>query len=73
MTEASVTVRDARADDAGAIAAFNAAMALASEHKTLDPALLRAGVDAVFADAGHGFYLVAEVDGRVAACLMITY
>jgi ribosomal protein S18 acetylase RimI-like enzyme len=69
----SITLRDARSGDAEAIARFNAAMALETEHKRLDPASLRAGVGAVIADPRHGFYLVAESGGETAGCLMITY
>ena len=70
---ATVAIRGARSDDAADIARFNAAMAVETEARTLDPATLRAGVDAVLADPAHGFYLVAEADGAVVACLMITY
>ena len=48
-------------------------MALETEGKTLDEPLIREGVDAVFADAGKGFYLVAETEGRVVGSLLITY
>ena len=68
-----IQVRPARAADADDIARFNLAMAQETEGKALDPAKLRAGVDAVFADSRHGFYLVAEVDGANVGCLMITY
>ena len=68
-----IIVRPARADDAGDIARFNLAMAQETEAKALDPGRLRAGVDAVLADARHGFYLVAEIDGANAGCLMVTY
>ncbi|HSE12189.1 MAG TPA: hypothetical protein VLB69_06115, partial [Rudaea sp.] len=71
--EADVLVRPARVEDAGDIARFNAAMARETEGKALDLARLRAGVDAVRADARHGFYLVAEAGGENAGCLMITY
>jgi len=70
---AQILVRPARRDDAADIARFNAAMALETEHKLLDAATLRAGVDAVFATPGHGFYLVAENHGTTAGCLMVTY
>lgn len=72
-SSSDVIVRAAAPRDAADIARFNAAMALETEHKALDPATLRAGVDAVLADPRHGFYLVAECDGAVAGCLMITY
>ena len=71
--QAAVFIRPARTADAGDIARFNAAMAQETEGKALDPVTLRAGVDAVLADARHGFYLVAEADGANAGCLMITY
>jgi len=75
MSDPSTTplIRAAQRGDAAAIARFNAAMAAETESIALDPATLRAGVEAVLDDPRHGFYLVAEVDGAVAACLMITY
>ena len=69
----SPTVRSATAADIDVIVQFNAAMASETEAKTLDPAALRAGVAAVFAEARRGFYLIAENAGEVAGCLMITY
>ena len=71
--EQGILVRPARIEDARDNARFNAAMAQETEGKALDPPTLRAGVDAVLADARHGFYLVAELDGANAGCLMITY
>lgn len=58
--------------DAAIIADFNQAMALETEQRQLDPARLRAGVEAVFADPARGHYRVAEVDGEVVACLLVT-
>ena len=69
----SPIVRNATAADIDVIVQFNAAMALETEAKTLDPTVLRAGVAAVFAEPRRGFYLVAECAGEVAGCLMITY
>lgn len=66
-------IRTAAAADAPVIAAFNLAMARETEHLELDPARLRAGVEAVLADAAKGFYLVAESGGRVVGQLMITF
>lgn len=68
------TTRPAQSDDAEAIARFNQAMALETEHKTLDPATLRRGVQRLFDEPSHGRYLVAESEqGEVVGCLMITY
>ena len=68
-----VAVRAAIRADIDNIVAFNAAMAMETESKTLPPDILRAGVDAVFADPRRGFYRMAEVGGVVAGCLMITF
>ena len=70
---ATETIRAAVPADIDAIAAFNAAMAWETEQRRLDPATLRAGVAAVLDDPGHGFYRVAERDGAVVACLLVTY
>src|SRR5512141_238769 len=69
----SPIVRSAMLADIDVIAQFNAAMAVETEAKTLDPGVLRAGVAAVFAEPRRGFYLIAEHAGHVAGCLMITY
>jgi len=68
-----VRVRAAHADDCEILAAFNAEMAIETEAKTLDPATLRAGVGRVLTEPARGFYLVAEIDGVVAGCLMVTF
>jgi ribosomal protein S18 acetylase RimI-like enzyme len=71
--EKTIRVRAANAADAEALVAFNAAMALETEAKTLDTDVLRAGVAVVLAQPVRGFYLVAEVAERIAGCLMVTY
>jgi ribosomal protein S18 acetylase RimI-like enzyme len=65
-------VRRATSEDAEAIAAFNAAMALETEGKRLLPKVLGAGVRRLLAEPALGFYLVAEAGGQVVACLMVT-
>ena len=69
----SAVARPATVADIDVIVQFNAAMAVETEAKTLDPKVLRAGVAAVLAEARRGFYLIAEHAGEVAGCLMITY
>jgi GNAT superfamily N-acetyltransferase len=66
------TLRPATPADADAVAAFNAALALESEGKQLDPATLAAGVRAVLADPAKGVYTVAEGGGEVVGQLMLT-
>ena len=68
-----IRIRAARMEDCENLAVFNAAMAVETENKTLDPAVLRAGVARILAEPARGFYLVAEIDGAVAGCLMVTF
>ncbi len=68
----SVTVRDAAADDAARITAFNQAMAEETESRHLPVERLAAGVRAVFEDPVRGRYLVAETEGKVVGCLLLT-
>jgi GNAT superfamily N-acetyltransferase len=53
-------VRAARPDDLSVIVAFNAALALETESKVLDPRVLALGVRAALADAERLRYWVAE-------------
>ena len=69
----AVTTRNAESRDLDLIAVGNAAMALETEHKLLDPATVRAGVQAAFDDPARGRYFVAEIDGQVVGQIMITY
>ncbi len=65
-------IRSGTAADDGVIAAFNAAMAVETEGKTLHEPTVRAGVRAALADPAKGFYLLAERDGEVVGQLMVT-
>ncbi len=67
------TIRLATSDDVEVIAHFNEAMALETENKTLDPVTIRAGVQGLLNDPRRGYYLLAEIEDKVAGCLMITY
>ena len=68
-----ITVRPATVGDIGFLVEGNARMAWETEALRLDAERLRAGVEAVFADPGRGFYLIGEVDGEPAGQMMITY
>jgi ribosomal protein S18 acetylase RimI-like enzyme len=68
-----MNIRRADRGDAVALVAFNQAMALETEGKTLDPAKITPGVAAVFDDRKKGFYVVAEQDERIVGGLMVTY
>jgi GNAT superfamily N-acetyltransferase len=70
----SLAIRDARPTDREFLAQGNEAMALETEHRTLDPQVVRRGVAAALADSAHGRYFVAEdADGRPVGQLMVTY
>ncbi|AMO23451.1 GNAT family N-acetyltransferase [Ramlibacter solisilvae] len=71
--EATLTLRKGEPRDAGAIAAFNAAMALETEGRALIPEVIDAGVRRLIATPSLGFYIVAEHEGRVVACLLVTH
>jgi len=68
-----IVIRAAEVADIPFLAECNAAMALETEHKTLDHDVLMRGTQAVFDDSRRGFYLVAEYDGQPAGCLLVTY
>lgn len=69
-----IRVRDAYPTDVETLAAANAAMALETEHKTLDPQTVRLGVAAALNDPTHGRYFVAESgSGAVVGQLMVTF
>lgn len=68
-----IHIRRAVPSDAGFIAESNIAMALETEGIALDPALVGPGVTAVLTDDSLGFYLIAEIDGRPAGQLMVTF
>lgn len=68
-----IDIRIAKPEDAEAMVAFNQAMAVETEGKTLDAAVLRPGVNEVFLDAQKGFYVVAESEGNIVGGLMVTF
>ena len=69
---ANITVRGAVEGDIRAIAGFNRAMAVETEGKELEPAVVLEGVTAIVRRRELGFYLVAEVEAEVVGQLMIT-
>jgi GNAT superfamily N-acetyltransferase len=70
---AGLEIRRAVRGDAEALVGFNLAMARETEDRALDLSTLREGVDAVFADDGRGFYLVAQSGEAVIGALLVTY
>lgn len=68
----NIIVRMAEADDAEAIAEFNVLMAMETEEKKLDGDIVLSGVRSLMKRPELGFYLIAEMDGKVAGGLMVT-
>lgn len=68
-----ITVRPASPVDAEFLVRGNAEMALETEHLSLDLDRLRSGVLALFDDPAKGLYWIAEMGGRRAGQMMITY
>lgn len=68
-----ILIRDATRADIPRLVEWNAAMALETEAKTLDRAVLTRGVTRVFDEPARGFYLVAERNGEAAGCLLVTH
>ncbi|HEX2968145.1 MAG TPA: GNAT family N-acetyltransferase [Bacteroidales bacterium] len=68
-----ITIRRAKLSDAETIIDFQQRMAWETERLTLDPDVLRQGVNSVFTNVNCGQYWVAEADGLVIASLLITY
>ena len=64
--------RAATLDDCEAIQAFNIAMALETEGKSLCPETISRGVRVLIEDPSKGFYLVAEREGAVVGSLLVT-
>lgn len=70
----SIHVRDAVPSDLEFIARGNEAMALETEHKTLDALTIRRGVAAALGNVAHGRYFIAEDGaGSPVGQLMVTY
>ncbi len=68
-----IRIRLARKDDAPVIAAFTSCIALETENTELDPSTVLQGVENAMVDTKYGFYAVAEIEGQIAGCLMVTY
>jgi GNAT superfamily N-acetyltransferase len=68
-----ILIRKARPEEAEIIAGFNQAMAMETEGKRLDDAIINPGVRAMFDHPQRGFYMIAESDRQAIASLMVTY
>ena len=67
-----VKIRPAIQEDVASLVEFNRRMAMETEGKQLAPDVLASGVKSVLQDPALGFYLVAEINGKIAGSLMVT-
>ena len=65
-------LRKAIISDAPVIVSFQVKMAWETENFKLDPDSVIKGVEAVLNDPNKGMYYVAEYEGNVIACMLIT-
>lgn len=72
MNRSPLLVRAAVPTDIDVIAAFNVAMARETEALSLDPAIVRKGVAALFDDPAKGSYRIAIQNGAPVGQLMTT-
>jgi ribosomal protein S18 acetylase RimI-like enzyme len=68
----SLAIRRATPADAETVVEFNQQLAEESEGKTLDPAVVAAGVQAGLADPRKALYFLAEENGSLLGQIMIT-
>lgn len=73
MSTSEPRVRPAVPADRDVLVEFACAMARETEHRELDVATVRAGVEAVLADPARGRVFLVEHDGRPVATLMLTH
>ena len=69
----AVEIRYGTPNDAPTVVDFNLRMALETEHKHLDKAILERGVRAVLRDQSKGRYFIAEDGGIIIGQMMVTY
>jgi len=66
-----ISFRETTPADCETIVEFQLAMALESEKMALDRARLERGVRGIWENPSRGKYFVAELEGRIAGCLLI--
>ena len=67
-----IIIRTGEDRDAEALVRFNIAMAYETEQTELQFETVLSGVKSLLNHPGHGFYVVAEIDGVAAGSLMVT-
>lgn len=73
ITDDGINIRNARTADAGVITEFNCQLALETEHKNLEPKIVRRGVELGLQRPDMCRYFMAEMNRRVVGQCMVTY
>ena len=68
----NLIIRKAVENDLASIIDFNKKMASETENIELDHDTISSGVKRLFKNPQYGFYIVAEIEKKICACLMIT-
>ena len=68
----SLNIRKADKSDVETIAQFNINMAMETENKVLPREIITKGVETMIDNPHLGYYLMAEVDGKIVGSLMVT-
>ncbi|MCK7593575.1 GNAT family N-acetyltransferase [Pseudomarimonas salicorniae] len=73
MTQSEIQIAPAIGKHVPDLVRFACAMAMETEHKRLDPAVVEQGVQGVLDQPSRGRYLVAHQGGALLGTLMLTY
>lgn len=68
-----ITIRPAKFQEIGTLAGFQIRLAFETEAVSLNEDVVTTGIEALFNDPGKGVYFVAEQEGVIAGCFLITY
>jgi len=69
----ALSVRTGQEKDIDTLVKFNIALARQTERKQLSPSIVTKGVQTLFKNPQHGFYVVAEIADEIVGCCMVTY
>jgi ribosomal protein S18 acetylase RimI-like enzyme len=69
----AISVRPARQEDVSLMARWQEAMALESEDRKLDTAIVTRGIQRALDDSQKGRYFMAEIRGRPVGTVMLTW
>jgi len=69
----ALSVRTGQERDIDTLVKFNIALAQETEQKQLSPPIVAQGVQTLFKNPQHGFYVVAEIADEIVGCCMVTY